>query len=339
MSHVIFAISLLFSLPNTRRKVPFFLTLCTLFLFAALRYDFGNDYMAYYSIHTAINNGLPSHGQNDLLYKLLNLMIPNFFWFVAFTSLFYMIGIGYLIRINLKPTEYWFSMLILLLNPYLFLVHLSSMRQTLAIVIVIFAMEALALRKGVLFSLLILLASGFHKSALVLLPLYFIINQRKIGKNAMLLILGLIVIMLGTPIFDWIINLVLHYFPQYTVYYEYGLKNSIRSTLISSFFLFLVLFNLDKLDGKEVVYGKLSLLSVSISVLSARLALLGRIGMYFAIFTIVTVPRIFSKITNKNVRLVLFVVMMAIYLLRYFSFFSNPLWNESYSSYRTIMSR
>ncbi|MBK5442698.1 EpsG family protein [Peribacillus sp. TH24] len=132
-------------LPALNRKYPFYiLSLGVLFLFLALRYDFGNDYMNYYRFHEAVNAGLQSTlGNGEILYKSLNLLVPNFYVFVAINSLFYICTIFFLINRTLYRRQYWFAVLILLINPYLFLIHLSSFRQTIALCFIVIAVHFL----------------------------------------------------------------------------------------------------------------------------------------------------------------------------------------------------
>lgn len=341
MTHIIFLIALFFTFPDLNKKYPFHIfTFSTLFLFLALRYDYGNDYMSYFNTHAAINAGLPAWGQNDILFKYLNLLIPNFYLLIAIISFFYILTMYYLIKRNLKVKEYWFAILLLLINPYLFLVHLSSLRQTIAICFVIFAINFAVKRKFLMYSLFIMMAVGFHISAIILLPVYFILNDSKIKKKWIVLTYGFLAALIGTPLFETILYRVLEYFPRhYTYYFEQGLQNSLRATLISSFFFFLVILNINKLEGKEIIYGKLSLIATMISLLAIKASMITRIGMYFDIFLIITIPQIFSKIEVKAYRQILFIIMILIYLLRYFSFFNNPIWTEAYSIYRTILSK
>jgi len=341
MTHVIFFIAMLFTFPGLNKRLPFYiLTFCTLFLFLALRYDYGNDYMSYLNIHTLINASQQAWGNNNILFKYLNLLIPNFYLLIAFISLLYIFSVFYLVKSNVKVNLYWFSILILLLNPYLFLVHLSSIRQTIAICFFVFAIIFLIKRNLVMYTVFVLISFGFHSSALVLLPLYFLINEKKIKKRWFMLIFLFLSIFLGTSLFETLIYKVLEFFPyNYTYYFEQGLQNSLRSTLISSFFFFLILFNINKLEGKEIIYGKLSLIATLISLFAFKLSLITRIGMYFDVFLIVTLPLIFSKIKIKAVRQILFIVIIVIYVLRYVSFFNDPLWIDYYGTYRTILSR
>ncbi|MFD0826425.1 EpsG family protein [Neobacillus sp. M.A.Huq-85] len=339
MTHLIFLFALFFTFPDLNKRYPvYIITFFSLFLFLALRYDYGNDYMQYYSIHNLFVNGQSAWGENDILFKYLNLLIPNFYLFIAITSLFYILTIYLLIKKNLRVKDYWLSVMLLLINPYLFLVQLSSIRQTIAICFFVIAVNFAVKRKLLLFLLFILIAAGFHSSAIVLLPLYFVLNDSKIKKKWFVLITVLTAILIGTPLFDLIMTRVLVYLPlNYTAYFEQGLTGSLRATLISSVFFFIVLFNINRLDGKEIIYGKLSLIGTIISLLAIKLSMIARLGMYFEIFLILTLVQILLKIKVKAYRQLLFIIVIIIYLLRYVSFFLNPLWAEHYVIYRTIL--
>lgn len=59
-----------------------------------------------------------------------------------------------------------------------------------------------------------------------------------------------------------------------------------------------------------------------------------RIGIYFEVFIIITISMILLEIENKKYSLLL--VIVSVYVLRYISFFINPLWSEHYNN--TILS-
>lgn len=329
-------------LPSLNKKYPFYiLSLGVLFLFLALRYDFGNDYMSYYRVHEAVNAGQQSTlGNKEIFYRSLNLLIPNFYVFVAIISFFYICTIFFLINRTLYRRHYWFALLILLINPYLFLVHLSSFRQTIAICFIVIAVHFLTKGKSVFYFLFVAVAIGFHQSALIMLPVYFLLNQKKIKAIKATTILGAVFLLLLTPLFDIIIRWVLDFFPKsYSYYYEQGLQNSLRATIISSFYFFLIVLNLNKLNGKELIYGKLSLIATIISLLAYKVSMITRIGMYFDIFLIVTIPLVFSKMKKGKVRVIIFIAMLGIYILRYWSFFNNEVWIDSYRTYQSILNK
>ena len=340
MVHIVFLLVLLCMIPQLNRKYPFYIFgFIILLLFMSLRYNYGNDYKSYENMHYFTNNGYIISGESDYLFSKLMMLIKNFDLFILVISVFYLLVIFTLIKNNLSTKQYWFAIIILLSNPYLFLIHLSSLRQTLAICFFIIAVVFAKKRKISMYILCVLLASGMHSSAIILLPLYFILNEKKFKSKWIIFTYILIFTLLFTPFFNVILNFSLDYLPKNYIYYiNQGNQNSIRATLISSFFLFLISFNLKKMNINEVIYAKLSLLSAFLSVLSIKISMLTRVGMYFDIFLIITLPQIFMKIENKIYRLSLLMLLFFILLLRYYSFFSNPTW-ASFRSYKTILGR
>lgn len=341
MTHIVFLFALFCAFPDLNKKYHFRIyTFAVLFLFLALRYDYGNDYMSYLETHKRINIGLAAWGDDNILFKHLCLLIPNYYIFIAITSFFYILTIYYLIKNNIEVKQYWFAILILLINPYLFLIHLSSIKQTLAICFFIYAVNFAIKRNLIMYIIFTLIAVGIHSSAIILLPLYFLLTDKKFNKKWIFITYAILVLLLVTPLFEIITYKILEYMPRHYkyVYLEKGLQNTLRSTLISSFFFFFIILNINKLKGKEIVYGKLSLIATIISILAIKLSMITRIGMYFDIFLIITIPQIFTRIENKLFKQILFTIMILIYILRYFSFFADPLW-ESFLHYKTILGR
>ena len=341
MIHLIFILILILSIPDLNKKSKLWkVSFILLFLFSALRYDFGPDYMEYYSIHSLIRNLSHSWGQGDWLFKFINLLIPNFFLMIALLSFLHIFSIYILIKNNLRQNQYWFAILLLIINPYLFCVQQSSIRQTAAISLVLFAINYLTSRNLIKYSILIFLASGFHASAVIMYPIYFLITSKKFSKNTTLIIMFITFTLLFTTIFDFISLKILKVLPKHYLYYaELGLKNNLRSTILSSVFFFLLILNIHKLKNVELIYGRLSLFSTIISVLAFKLSMIVRIGMYFDIFLIISIPQIFDKFSIKVNKISLFILIMIIYLIRYYAFFSNPTWSRAYGTYKTIFTQ
>jgi hypothetical protein len=198
-------------------------------------------------------------------------------------------------------------------------------------------------------------AALFHTSAILLLPFCLIINTRPVKPWACwLILLGTLILLMSSNL---LLNIVVWVATQfgdvnYIVMAEQDMQNSIRATLLTSVYFFYVLFNLPKLKGKHLIFGKLYLLSPLLGVLAREISMLTRLQMYFDIFAIVALPGIFMavrsrgpvKINQRNVLITFWdcvnkyampVLIVTIYLLRYYSFFTNDMW-ESFFTYRTI---
>jgi len=163
-------------------------------------------------------------------------------------------------------------------------------------------------------------------------------KESKIKKNNIITILIILTILMTTPLLNSILNKIIIYFPNnYKFYLEQGLQNSITSTLISGIFFIITILNINKLDGKSIVYGKLYLVSTIISILAFKVSMISRIGMYFDVFMIIAIPNILSKVKNRLYKSILLITIISICILRYVLFFTDPIWNEAYGTYRTIL--
>lgn len=340
MTHLVFLFVIACAIPYSKRRTPFiFFTILSLFLFLALRYDYGNDYMRYLEIHSDLNSGLSSHGGNDLLFYYFNILMPNFFVFVTLHSAIYIYCVSFLIFSGLPSHNVWLGFLLLLINPYLFLVHLSALRQTLAICAFILSIHFLIKKKRLLSIFLILIAAGFHKSALILLPVPFFLNDRKFRLRHFCLIFFSLFSLLFTPLFENLLLSFFNWFPQFRVYSHYveqEMGNSVRATMLTFLFFLFVLLNINSLRGREIILAKLSLIAYYISTIAYKVSMVNRIGMYFQIFSIVVLPMIFLRNRNSIICKIASSVLLLIYLLRYFSFFNNPIWQGAYHQYKSV---
>ena len=343
--HGFFASMVLLAVFVRRHQVFFVLTALCLFLFAALRYGFGNDYFSYYRCFLEIQKMGENPFGSEWIFTAFNRIAPHYYWLVAFSSLAFIASVWMLIRKGVPEQWIWVAVAIFLINPYLFLVNLSAMRQSLALVCFMCAVPFACKRKPLPYCLLILTACGFHNSAIVLFPAYFVANMRCVSRRATIIIalltIGLLI--LGHYLYQTITaSLALLQLTQYQYVLLNNLHNSLRATLLSSVTFVYLLWNMPRLRGNTLVYAKLWLVGSMFSVLAYRMSMLTRLQMYFDIFSIVAFPRMLARTYRdekwKEVlnRYLFPALILLILVLRYYSFFHNPMW-ESFHTYQTIL--
>jgi len=346
LMHAFFAAVVVCAAFIRRHQCFFWLSAAMLFLFAALRYGFGNDYFSYYRCFLEIRQMGANPFAGEVLYTAFNHLLPHFYWLIALSSLAFVWGLCQMIRRNVPQRWMWLSFAVLLVNPYLFLMHLSAIRQSMALVCFICAVPFAYQRKPLPYFLLILAACGFHNSAVVLFPVYFAANARPVSRRSTIWIAlgtaGLLV--LGHYLYQMLTSsLALLQLSRYQHVLSDGLHNSLRATLLSSVTFFYLLWNLPRLRGKTLLFAKLWLIGSTFSVLAYRMSMITRLEMYFDIFSIIALPRMLTR-PRKDDRLyglinncVFPTLIVLILLLRYYSFFTNPEW-ESFFNYQTIFS-
>src|SRR5690625_5857440 len=84
----------------------------------------------------------------------------------------------------------------------LFLVSMNGIRQVLAAAIAFNAIHFLIKRNWLGYTLIIILASFFHQSALILLPIYFIVRLKEWSKMTAIMLTAAVLIVLGYELFS-----------------------------------------------------------------------------------------------------------------------------------------
>lgn len=158
-------------------------TFLPLFLFGALRVDFGLDYQGYLDEYNLIHSytdfeSVSEH--TEIGYIILNRIIPSWRLLLIITSA--LTSFAYA-RIFYKciPTRYtWLAICLLFLagDKTIFFMF-SGIRNAIAISLMILFFELISKRKYILFLLITLLSTLFHTSAIVALPLAYLLAFNK----------------------------------------------------------------------------------------------------------------------------------------------------------------
>lgn len=318
-----------------------------LIIFAILRYDFGNDYMSYYKRYNEIKAG-SSVFANEPMFPLLVKLCPNFYILIAVTSIFTIIPIYFLIKNYVVDKYKGIAVLIYCINPYLFLISLSSIRQMLALSFFIIAIYYSKKHQIIPYLILIFLASMCHISAIILFPFYLIANDNKVNRlQVITIVMILSVLLIGNKAFDGLLQYGLNYFDNlnYNVYSTQG-GNTLRATLLSAIWFTYIVININKLRGNTLMFAKLNLVSDIFGILAYKVSMFTRLTMYFEIFSIISIPMIMyqnnasfkskNKVFNMVNKYAFPTLIFTVYILRYYSFFTNPLW-ASFREYHTIL--
>lgn len=156
-----------FSKTNQGRILSRILVFTTLFIPAAIRYNIGTDYENYTSSFYSLNNIDFEYG-----FHLLNLIISYFelspHWiFVTSSLLTYSLITFFIGRKN-------YAIIITFYTLLLYLWSYSIVRQAISISFIIVAVDKLTNGKSIEYFILIILASLFHYSSLLMFPVFFL---------------------------------------------------------------------------------------------------------------------------------------------------------------------
>lgn len=283
------------------------LSIILIFLFLSLRYNFGNDYMAYYDNFYSMSFNDRADADMELGYNLLcSLFEPlGFFALQIFLAGLYCFALYRTIISYIKPKWYWLAILLIISNPDLLFFGASAIRQTLALSIILLSIPYLQ-RKSLLYILMILLASQFHQSAiffLVLYPLMFI----KLNKAIFIILFGLLSLALMTVLKDQVyalINVVLSFFEKYEARYgdsDLVLMETTFGIAIRVIFMVFFLYCLGKSENQIVsIFYILAVLCIVIFTMREQV-MLQRYTMYFGYMMSFSFIGVLETLKRKSV--------------------------------------
>lgn len=271
----------------------------------------------------------------EILYCLINYFVSIFsndLSFLYFVLEFIFLGVSYCacVRIS-KKINISFSYAYLVLLLLFFNKSLNLCRQSLAMAFCLYSVIYIFSRDLKKFFSIILIAIGFHNSAVLFIPLYFIYNIVNTNNKINVLIKLFIICLLSfsviffKPIVICLANLgiISEKFLYYV--YSYGNQNNITLLEICSQFIILILTLL--VSRKLKLRCEYNSFLVYVVVLSFVTFLFGynasysqRISYYFSFCLVLVIPQFIELLKNKKNRIYLSIIIILI-LCCYYSLY------------------
>lgn len=251
----------------------------------------------------------------------------NLFLFI--TALVSLIGVYFSIR---KYSKDYFLSVFLYITMHFYIFIFSGLRQAIAFSIVWVSLKYIIERKCVKFVLLVLLASTFHKTALIFLPMYFIATK-KITKRYMIVFLTTFILLFvfRVQIFSLITKFI---YTNYSVSQDDGgYKYLILLFAILIFSLFIR--NRKKEDFMENdIFINMIMIAILIQSMSSVEGNIARLTMYYSYSMIFLIPNLIKCIEDKRIRVM---IKSVIYIFLLIYFIINIQNGQSYIPYKTFL--
>lgn len=304
-----------------------------LFMVSALRFDIGNDYRQYtQTAHEAYVGGyvVTEAGFNVLVRFLYGIMGGEYYELVfavfAFVTLYFFLRAFWRQSVDFSQTFFLFMMMGLYFQTF------NTVRYYLALALALYSMKYVLERDGIKFVFWIVVAAFFHKSVLLVLPMYWIAS---FAWKKWQIVAGFAVCALCFVGKGLILKLALVLYPSYknTIYLE---TPSLFDSLFSSLrpLLALVLYgwfvyvqaprdpkNSDRSWERALrFYGQLNLLALVSGTFFYFLPVVTRISYYFGVSQLLMIPLILHYITEQKTRRRVTAVVYAVCLLYFMVF-------------------
>lgn len=319
-----------------------------IFIFLALRYNFGNDYEWYLITFNSLGQFQISDFFGVLLpyepgWIILNWLFKDlgFFTMNAVLAFFSCLIYYHFIKKYIPAKYQWLAVFLYVFYPSFMLLHASAMRQSVAIMIFVFSMDYLNSKQPIRYFLCIGFAVLFHFTAIILLPVYFLVflNQkiRIISGVIFVSIYGMLFIS-GQALLPYFKEAISIFSTKYEFYQNAGVVNSGLGFLYYSLLFVLILY-FEKLQNREIaLIFKIAIISFLIIPLALIIDMTGRIGMYFSSATMIVYPNILISLKKPEYKFIFSTMLVLLTLFQFFQFFYSDTYHMYYMNYQTIFS-
>lgn len=201
-----------------------------------------------------------------------------------------------------------------------FIVSMNGIRQYLAAAIVFAATKSLFDGKWKVYFPVVLFASVFHQSALIMLPIYFLVRRRAWTLTTSLLLAVAILIVVGFNYFSTMLFSVIENtkYSEYEDFQEGGA--SFFRVIIYAIPLIIAYLGRDKLKAifpKSDIIVNLSLVGAVIMLISTQNWIFARLGIYFTLYQLILMGWMIKLFREKDQRFI-YLIFICFYFLYFF---------------------
>lgn len=202
----------------------------------------------------------------------------------------------------------------------LFLVTMNGIRQCLATAIIFTGTKYLIEGNWFKYIVLVIFASLFHQSALILIPIYFLVRYKAWSKATLILLIFSVLIVLGFNQFSSVLFSAIKD-SQYGVYSNFneGGANILR-VIIFAIPLVIAFFGREKLREiypESDIIINMAIIGLTFMIISTANWIFARFNIYFELYQIILISWIVKVFREKDQKLIYFVIILC-YLAYYY---------------------
>lgn len=281
------------------------LLLIPMILIGGLRYQVGTDFLNYTLMYNSYSNQSISEillGE-DLGFGLINWICSKivynpqlmFFVCVFLTTLIIVTTIR-------KYSNIFEISMFLYISTMAYYSQFNIVRQCLASAIIFWGIKYIFNDNKLKYFAIVIFASMFHSTAIVMIPVYYLVKIEPWSKKMLLIILGAISIMVLFDPFLNVLNIVLQgtKYQVYTIIKDVDNGVNFIRVIVLAIPIILSYFYKNKLNDNEVkIYINYSIFYFMIMLISVKATYFARIAGYFNLYNILLFPKIILAEKSK----------------------------------------
>lgn len=281
-----------------------FVSMASLVLISGLRLNIGDTYVYRDSYESNEFTWEFIQGEKDIGFGMLQMVLQHFSadaQILIFTTA--LITNVLIVLVLYKYTKLFELSLFVYIASGMYLVSMNGIRQYLAAAVIFASTKFILEGHFIKYLLTVLFASAFHQSALILIPIYFVVRREAWTKTTFLLMAGAAAIVLGYNQFADALFAVLgeEGYGGYSEFNEGG-ANVIRMA-VSAAPLVLAFLGREKfreIFPKSDYIVNLALLGVLFMAIATQNWIFARFSIYFDLFNLIVISWIVHLFARKN---------------------------------------
>lgn len=203
----------------------------------------------------------------------------------------------------------------------LFLVSMNGIRQVMAAAIAFVAIKYLIKGNFIGYTCIVLVASLFHQSALVLIPIFFLVRFKAWSKATMILIVLSVVIVIGYEQFSKLLFIAIEdtQYGHYKTFSEGG-ANLLRFAVaaVPIIFAYLGKERLREIFPHSDYIVNMSLLGLMFMLISTQNWIFARFSIYFELYQLILISWIIKVFREKDGKLIYFGIIICYFAYYYY---------------------
>lgn len=313
-------VKLIFKNSNAGTNIFFLIILC----FCGLRYCVGNDYENYVILWESFSNGTFPLSRAEPGYLFLNYLFSKFeygyyyvFFFAAFITYYFVFK-----AIKQIQVDSFLAFFAIFTLGFLITCN-DQVRQGIAMALFFYSLKFVVKENFIKYSSCLLIASLFHYTALLFIPLYFLFKLKfELKWYVWFILICAFYILSLSGFFYSIMSKLIVMIPYYGELYMTKLKFLEQEQLSSGFGLLFVVLNglyvsfllniKFSRTSSQNLYIKIYLLGILLFIVSNGFMLPERISFYFLYTNIFVIPIILNQKKYKLLNL-LFIIGILVY--------------------------
>jgi transmembrane protein EpsG len=290
-------------------------SLISLVLVAGFRSNIGDTYFYMHAYRLGEFSWELMSGQSDVGFWVLQLLLKTY---VSTDPQILIFTTALITNTLIVVTLYKYSKKIELslyvyITSGMFLVSMNGIRQFLAASIIFIATKYLIEKNLIKYFLVVIFASFFHQSVLILIPLYFLVQVKPWSKATLMVIVTALIIVVGFDKFTSILFTAIED-SQYSHYKNFSEGGASVLRVAVNFVPLLVAFigreKLKEIFPESDVIVNMSLLGFVFMLISTQNWIFARFSIYFGLYQLILISYVTKVFMKKDQRLVYFGILI-----------------------------